>query len=186
LVERKYHHVVELSLATMINAFIPLIYWDQIFESVVFVINRLPSLSGSRISPFQTLFNQVPDYQLLKVLGCECFPLLRPYNNHKLQPRSTACVFIGYSSVYKGYCCYDIYANKTYIPRHVRFNEIKFPFAHISSIPISSSPVPIQNTLTIIPSVSPTTSGSPISSTSSSQIPHSMLTRQKTNTRKLK
>jgi hypothetical protein len=182
LVERKYRHVVELSLATMINASIPLIYWDQIFESVVFVINRLPNLSGSRISPFQQLFNQVPDYQFLKVLGCECFPLLRPYNNHKIQPRSTACVFMGYSSVYKGHCCYDISANKIYISRHVRFNEIKFPFAHISIVPISSSPVPIQNILTIILSVSPITSGSPISSTSSSQIPHSMLTRQKTNT----
>jgi hypothetical protein len=36
LAERKHRHIVELRLATMFNASIPLIYWDQIFESIIF------------------------------------------------------------------------------------------------------------------------------------------------------
>jgi hypothetical protein len=132
LAERKHHHVVELSLATMIHASIPLSYWDAIFESVVFVINRLPILSRSNSSPFQSLFHQIPDYQFLRTIGCECFPLLRPYTSHKLQPRSKSCVFMEYSSLHKGYCCLHLPTNKTYVSRHVIFNESVYPFAAFS------------------------------------------------------
>jgi Integrase core domain len=42
--ERKHRHIVELSLATMSYASIPHKYWDKIFSSIVFLINRIPSL----------------------------------------------------------------------------------------------------------------------------------------------
>jgi hypothetical protein len=95
LAERKHRHVVELAIATMQHASIPLDFWDEIFASTVYLINRLPS-SSSKTIPYTTLFNKPPDYSLLRVLGCLCFPYTRPYNDHKLQPRSLPCVFIGY------------------------------------------------------------------------------------------
>jgi hypothetical protein len=42
LAERKHRHIVELDLASMSQASIPLQYWDDIFGSAVFVINLLP------------------------------------------------------------------------------------------------------------------------------------------------
>jgi hypothetical protein len=63
LAERTHRYIVELSLATMFNASISLIYWDQIFESIIFVINRLPSISGNVSSLFEILFQQKPDYK---------------------------------------------------------------------------------------------------------------------------
>jgi hypothetical protein len=128
MAERKHRHIVKLSLASMYQALILLCYWDTIFESTLFVINRLPSSPTSMLSPFEVLFDQSPDYQFLHTLGCECFPLLRPYNQHKLQPRSESCVFIGYSSLHKGYKCYHIPTQRMYIFRHVTFNEIFFSF----------------------------------------------------------
>jgi hypothetical protein len=65
-------------MAAMYEAFIPLEYWDCIFESALFMINRLPSTPTRINSPFQILFHQEPDYKFLRVLGCQCFPLLRP------------------------------------------------------------------------------------------------------------
>jgi hypothetical protein len=53
LAERKHRHIVELALANMFHTSIPLKYWDYIFESVVFVIIRLPSSVHGTISPFQ-------------------------------------------------------------------------------------------------------------------------------------
>jgi hypothetical protein len=142
VVERKYRHVVELSLASMFQAQIPLQYWSDIFESIAFVVNRIPSASIDFQNPFELLLNQKPDYQFFRILGCKCFPYTRPYSLHKLFPRSRTCVFIGYSSVYKGYKCLDLTTNRVYISRHVVFDETSFPFKDFksSSSPITSSP----------------------------------------------
>jgi GAG-pre-integrase domain len=81
--ERKHRHIVELSLATISHASIPLKFWDGIFSSIVYLINRLPSKND--IVPYTKLFNKTPKYLDLKVLGCSCFPYTRPYNKNKLE-----------------------------------------------------------------------------------------------------
>lgn len=63
LAERKHRHIIELSLATISHASIPNSYWDEIFSSVVYLINRLPSHTSQ--IPFETLFAKKPDYSLL-------------------------------------------------------------------------------------------------------------------------
>jgi hypothetical protein len=52
LVERKHRHITEFSLATMFNAQIPQLYWLDIFESVMFVTNRLPTSPLEFDSPY--------------------------------------------------------------------------------------------------------------------------------------
>jgi hypothetical protein len=128
LVERRHKYITELSLATMIHAGIQIQYWTDIFESVTFIINRIPSSPLIFVTPFHVLFNKVPDYQFFRVLGCICYPYTRPYSPHKLSPRSKPCVFVGYSSIYKGYKCLDLNTNIIYISRHVIFDENLFPF----------------------------------------------------------
>ncbi|GAU51364.1 hypothetical protein TSUD_383580 [Trifolium subterraneum] len=51
----------------------------------------------------------------------------RPYNKHKLQFHTTRCVFLGYNNSHKGYKCLNSHG-KTFISRHVVFNENHFPF----------------------------------------------------------
>lgn len=45
------------------------------------------------------------------------------------------CVFIGYSSMHKGYKCLDRTTGKIYISRDVIFDESRFPFASSSNCP---------------------------------------------------
>jgi GAG-pre-integrase domain len=52
LAERKHRHIIELTLAIMSRASLPPIYWDEIFSSVIYLINRLPSLSNSGKIPY--------------------------------------------------------------------------------------------------------------------------------------
>lgn len=89
------------------HAFLPLTLWDEIFFTTKYLINRIPSSSH----------NQPP---LL------CFPYLRSYMDHKLEPRSSPCVFIGYAVSQKGYKCLELSTNRIYISRHVVFNEQQF------------------------------------------------------------
>jgi hypothetical protein len=63
------------------------------------------------------------------VFGCACWPNLRPYNNIKLQFRSTQCVFLGYSTRHKGFKCLEVASGRVYISRDVVFDENIYPFS---------------------------------------------------------
>ncbi|CAA7042355.1 unnamed protein product [Microthlaspi erraticum] len=65
---------------------------------------------------------------MLRVFGSACYPYLRPVADHKLEPRSLQCVFIGYSAQHKGYRCLYSPTGKVHICRHVVFDEECFPF----------------------------------------------------------
>ena len=64
------------------------------------------------------------------LFGCLCFPFLRPYHAHKLDFRSSSCVFLGYSSSHLGYRCLDLASNRIYVSHHVHFHENIFPLTN--------------------------------------------------------
>src|SRR3954469_19050324 len=74
---------------------------------------------------------------LFKVFGCACWPHLRPYNSRKLEFRSKKCVFLGYSTLHKGYKCLHVPSNRVYISRDVVFDESHFPFANMPNAHLS-------------------------------------------------
>jgi len=104
------------------------------FESSVYLINRMPTLVLLNQSPFECLFHYTLDYDFLCTFGCLCFLFLRPYHAHKLDFFSSPCVFLGYSSSHLGYHCLDLASQRIYISRHVRFHEGVFPFAKSKQI----------------------------------------------------
>ncbi|GJU79037.1 retrovirus-related pol polyprotein from transposon TNT 1-94 [Tanacetum coccineum] len=61
------------------------------------------------------------------LLGCMCYPWLRPYLISKFQPKSTHCIFLGYSTSKSAYKCLDPTTNYLYFSRHVKFEENIFP-----------------------------------------------------------
>lgn len=127
-VERKHHHIVEMERTLLAQASMPLKFWEDAFVTSVFLINRLPSIaSKDDTTPLQKLFSTIPDYSFLKVFGCLCYPLLRPFNKHKLYFWSNECVFLGYSPQHRGYKC--LHPNgRIYVSRDVQFNESRFPY----------------------------------------------------------
>ena len=71
------------------------------------LINRLLSSVLNFDSLWEALFHFKPDLSQLRTFACTCYILLRPYNKHKLQFRTTPCLFSGYPSDTKGYICFD-------------------------------------------------------------------------------
>ena len=135
--ERKHRHLVETGLTLLAHASFPFRFWSDAFFTTCYLINRLPTRVLNMKTPLEILFQEIPDYTFLKVFGCACWPHLRPYNSHKLEFRSKQCVFLGYSSIHKGYKCLHVATNRVYISRDVVFDENLFPFA------VSLSPTPI-------------------------------------------
>jgi hypothetical protein len=101
----------------------PLKYWDGVFATAAYLINRTPSRVIKYQTPIQKLFGATPDYSTLCVFGCGCWPNLRIYNARKFAFRSTRCVFVGYSNLHKGYKCLDVANGRIYISRDVIFDE---------------------------------------------------------------
>lgn len=83
-----------------------------------YIINRLPTKVLHFQSPYEVLFNTLPDYSFFKVFGC-CYLNLESYN--------VKCVCLGYSPI-KGYRFYDLKSRKRYIYVHMNFDESYFPF----------------------------------------------------------
>ncbi|KAM0037798.1 putative RNA-directed DNA polymerase [Helianthus debilis subsp. tardiflorus] len=153
IVERRHRHVVETGLTLLAHSSLPQRFWQFAFETAVYLINRLPSRVSSNKSPYEHVFKRKPDYSFLRVFGCQCFPYLHPYNRHKIEFRSTPCVFLGYSPVHHGYRCFDPSTERLYIARHVRFNEHIFPYH--TPIPTQSSPQPEPSYVSIFPEPPP-------------------------------
>jgi hypothetical protein len=99
------------------------------FLATTYLINRTPTKTLSYETSIDKLLGAKPDYSSRRVFGCAYWPNLRPYNSHKLQLRSTRCIFLGYSNMHKGFKCLDISKGRIYISRDVIFDESIFPFA---------------------------------------------------------
>ena len=127
-IERKHRHITEMGLTILVAASSPIKFWEESFVTTIHVINTLPTPVLQNKSPHEILFKEKPDYTRFKVFGCACYPLLRPYNKHKLEFRSACCLFLGYSLNSRGYICLSP-EGKTYVSRHVAFNENVFPYS---------------------------------------------------------
>ena len=111
----------------------PLTFWSHAFQAAVYLINRMPSKILNFSTPYELLFNSTPSYHRLKIFGCLCYPWLKPYNQSKIQPKSTPCIFLGYSSSKSAYKCFDATTNRLFHSRHVEFVEHIVPLAGTSN-----------------------------------------------------
>ena len=146
--ERKHRRIVEVGLALLAHASMPLKFWDEAFLAATYLINRVPSKVINFESPLERLFKQKPDYTSLRVFGCACWPNLRPYNKHKLEFRSKRCAFLGYSNLHKGFKCLDVATGRVYVSRDVIFDETIFPFSTLHP----NARARLQSEITLLPS----------------------------------
>nr|GEY82382.1 ribonuclease H-like domain-containing protein [Tanacetum cinerariifolium] len=185
----------------LFQAHIPPSYWVEALNMAAHILNILPSTAIHNEIPFTKLYNQTPTYEHLRVFGCLCYPHVDV--SHKLEPRFTPCIFLGYPANHRGYRCLDLASNKIIISRHVRFDEDVFPLENVTFSNKSTYDFllpPIQTTtnvsttepfvqhidepnnpITTHPTTPPTNSHTPIPINNSSQTAstHPMVTRAK-------
>jgi histone deacetylase 1/2 len=157
--ERVLRTLNNVTRTLLIHSHMAASYWAENLATTTYLLNRRPCSAIQHAVPFQFLHGKPPDYTYLRVFGCLCYPNLSATAPHKLAPRSTACVFLGYPSSHKRYRCLDLSTRRVIISRHVVFDESSFPFSS-ESPPLSqldfllSSP---SSSATASPSVAPST-----------------------------
>ncbi|GJZ61972.1 ribonuclease H-like domain-containing protein [Tanacetum coccineum] len=134
----------------LFQAHIPPSYLVEALNMAAHLLNILPFTAINNEIPFTKLYNQTSTYEHLRIFGCLCYPYVDV--SHKLEPRSTPCIFVGYPANHRGYRCLELVSNKIIISRHVRFDEDAFLFGNVMS---SNKPTydfllpPIQNTTNV-------------------------------------
>ena len=121
----------------LLQAHLPPRFWVEALHTSTYLLNRLPSTACPAPTPHQALFGTPPRYDHLRVFGCACYPNTAATAPHKLAPRSTLCVFLGYSPDHKGYRCFDLSSRRVLISRHVVFDESVFPYSSTTTPPSS-------------------------------------------------
>ena len=92
-----------MGLTLIVVASLPIKLWGEAFTTATHLINISPSPVLLNKSPYTLLFHTALKYTQLKTFGCACYPLLRPYNKHKLDFKSACCLFLGYNLQNRGY-----------------------------------------------------------------------------------
>jgi transposase InsO family protein len=84
------------------------LYWVEALSTATHLLNRRSCQTTGALTPFQLLLGAPPSYDHLRVFGCLCFPNQASTAAHKLSPRSTPCVLLGYPADHRGYQCLDL------------------------------------------------------------------------------
>ena len=113
----------------LIKASLPPRFWAESLHTTTYLVNRLPSTASHAPTPHHALFGTPSRYDHLRVFGCACYPNISATASHKLAPRSTHCVFLGYSPDQKGYRCFYLTSRRVLISRHVVFDESDFSYS---------------------------------------------------------
>ncbi|CAH9104714.1 unnamed protein product [Cuscuta epithymum] len=129
--ERHIKSINNIIRTLLAHASLPLSFWHHALEMATYLLNILPTKVLGFQSPTQILYQCDPIYSDLHVFGCLCFPLFPSTSIHKLQARSTPCVYLGPAKNHRGFKCYNMSTGQIIICRHVKFIETEFPFSKL-------------------------------------------------------
>jgi transposase InsO family protein len=124
--ERKNQTVMEMAKSMLFEKGLPKAFWPEAVNTAVYLMNRCPTKAIWKKTPFEAWSGRTPSVNHLKVFGCVCYAQIPKQKRTKLEETSEKCVFIGYSSMSKGYRLYNLKTNKVIISRDVVFDEKAF------------------------------------------------------------
>ena len=74
--ERKLRHILDVMRTLLISSFIPERFWGKAALTAVYTLNRILSPTTHKKSPFELLYDKLPNYSSLRVFDCVCFASL--------------------------------------------------------------------------------------------------------------
>ena len=118
----KNHHILFMIRCLLRGVGVSKHFWHMVVLTAIYLINQTLSqvLQGNAplhiLHPASILFPILPH-----VFGCTCFVQNQSLNRTKLDDKAVRCVFLRYSSISKGYQCYDPVTHHLYDSLDVTF-----------------------------------------------------------------
>ena len=108
--------IMERARSMRLHVGLPLQFWANVVDTVVYLINIGPSSSLDGRIPEEAWTVKKVNYSFLNTFYCETFNHIDKENRTKLETKSKKCTFIGYNVNDFGYHLWD-YENKKIIRR---------------------------------------------------------------------
>jgi hypothetical protein len=123
VLERMNGTTMEHARSMRLHVGLPLQFWEDFVDSVVYLINRGPSISLGGIIPNEAWIGKKVNYSYLNTFGCESVVHIDKENRTMLEAKSKKCSFIGYNVNDFGYRLWDYENNKIIRSIDFIFNE---------------------------------------------------------------
>jgi transposase InsO family protein len=124
--ERANRTIVERVRSMLEDARLSKRYWAEACMTAVYVKNLSPTRALDRklgATPYEAFHGKKPDVKHLRVFGCLAFVHVPAEKRLKLDLKSKACIFLGYSLTTKAYRLYDPVDGRLIVSRDVIFRE---------------------------------------------------------------
>ena len=102
----------------------PLQFWEDVVDTVVYLINKGPSSSLDGGIPKEARTWEKVKYSFQRTFSCDAFVHIDKENRTKIEAKSKKCTFIGYGVDGFGYRLWDYENHKIIRSRDVVFNEM--------------------------------------------------------------
>ena len=144
MVERKNSHLVETARTLLFHHKVLQYFWEDATLAACYLINCMPSsVLDDQIPHFIIFPNQSLSCLLPHVFGCVFFVHILTPGLDKLSDKATQCLFLGYSRLQRGYCCYSPDTHRYFVSADVTFfeNSLMFPTTPLPSFNVLSLPL---------------------------------------------
>jgi hypothetical protein len=123
VVERRNQTVMGMARSMMKAKSLPGWFWGEAVNTAVFLLNRAPTQSVARKTPFEVWHGVKPPVHFLRTFGCVAHVKNGSQRLAKLDDRSTPMVFIGYEAGTKVYRFYNPASRRVHVSRDAVFEE---------------------------------------------------------------
>ena len=125
---KKKRHLLEVARSLKLTTHVPKQFWGEAVLIATFLINKMPSHVLHFQTPCNSLLKVYSHTRLLidiplNIFWCIVFVHIHSHLRSKLDPKAIKCIFLGYSSIQKGYRCYSPITRKFYLSLDVTFFE---------------------------------------------------------------
>ncbi|XP_075076759.1 uncharacterized protein LOC142163380 [Nicotiana tabacum] len=175
VVERKHISILNVPKSLRFQGAVPLKFWGECVDTIVYLLNMLPSATLQYKSFFQMLHSHPPNLDHLKTFGCLAYAS-NPNITDKMSPRAIPAALMGIPLLKKdtNFMIYHLHGISFFVSRNVVFREDLFPFKYFtpSTLPLFPVLEPIPDTDTSRNSLNTT----PNSTTTSQTIQEELIT----------
>lgn len=123
LSERMNRTLVERARCMIFDAELEKEYWAEAIATAAYVINRSPTQSLGKKTPYEMWTGRKPNISHMRIFGCEAMVHVPKEKRQKWDPKSRQMLFLGYCDDTKGYRLWDPVSRKMVKSRDVTFLE---------------------------------------------------------------